>query len=195
MIRLCYADWSKENRRSLIHYTVNSLLPRLNLSKDLVIAPNSDFMEDCLTLANREDGSRAYNALISFVKTNSFVECDLLDIEKIADQKLRQIILLEFDMMKTSILKCLVNKAKKTEIVGVSIEKSEYFQMLQMEICKYRDKGFSNDQILTMLSLKHSCPLEVIGECLDNFRFKQSRNTSIQKLEFVNQIDHYIKFE
>jgi len=133
-----------------------------------------------------------YNYFLDFANRHSVIESNLLDLEKISKQQIRNIILINFDSMDPSIIRCLVNKSKKTEIIGISVEHTKYFKDLQLEVYHHKYSGFSNDQILVMMVLRHNCPPSLIEQCLDNIKFQNS-NIHLRTVDHITDVLEYIK--
>ena len=192
MITLCYAT-RKIRNCDLIGFTCSELINQLDPAKDLVLVPNSNFTDECLSCLAVCDDRTKSQYFNNWIEQRSFIESNQIDLEEISNQKIRNIILINFDSMDSSILKCLINKSKKTEIIGVSIEHTKYFRELQTEVRDYKLSGFSKNQIFVMMVLKHNCPPSLITECLDNIRFYDS-NIKVNSIDVLSKIADLIKY-
>ena len=191
MIRLCYINQQVDNE-GLVHFTTSTLIQKLDPSKDLVVVPSTDFLETCSSCAMFRADDAKYRYFLEFENQKAVVESSLVDLEKISKQKLRNIILINFDSMDPSIIRCLINKSKKTEIIGVSVEHTKYFKDLQLEVYLHKYNGFSNDQILVMMVLEHNCAPTLIEQCIDNIKFKSS-NIHLKTVDHITDVLQYIK--
>jgi len=191
MIRLCYPHQKVEDRE-LVHFVTNTLISNLQPKNDLVLV-SDELNEECKSyISSRSTTNSMDRHFLSFLESKSIVSAEYIDIEKVMDQPLQNIVLINFDSMDSSILKCLVNKSKKTEIIGVSNNHTDYFSKLLNEVYHYKYNGFSNDQIIVLMSLEYNCPPVMISKCLDNVKLNES-NIKLRTVEYIEDIIPYLK--
>jgi hypothetical protein len=192
MIRLVYPKKTSRDV-DLVYFTVNQLVSELEPEKDLVITSSEEFLETCKTFATfRSDLQTRCKHFLNFSQTNSIVHSKQIDLEKISDRQYRNIILINFDSMDPTILRCLVNTSKKTEIIGISNEHTDYLRDLQLEIYEHKYNGFTDDQIIVMMVLKYNCPQIMISEILNSVKFQHS-NIGLRTIEHISDIIPFIK--
>lgn len=162
-------------------------------SKNLVIVPSHEYLENCVDCVKsmQKFSFTERSELAKHWALMKSLTC-IIDMEKIVNQELENIILINFDNMPPASLRSIIHKSKKTEIIGLSIDHSDYFKDLQIEMCQLYERGLSTDQVLVMMVLKYNCSSSFIGECLNNFKFKNS-DISIKAIDHVSDILGYIK--
>ena len=192
MIRLCYPR-HKIDDRELVHFTIKNLVYTLSDDKDLVIVHSPQFLGECMSsaLISAHNDNRSKHFLY-FHEKNSIIDSSYIDLEKFINQPLRNIVLINFDSMDSSVLKCLVNKSKKTEIIGISNDHTDYYSEMITEIHHYKYNGFSDDQIIVLMSLEYNCPPVVISKCLDNVKMNEE-NIKLRTVEHIDDIIPYLK--
>lgn len=191
MIQLCYVN-EKITPDILVLFICHELLPIIEPEDNLVIISSRDLLEDCKYYISKMEVSNnsKYFHNKRWIQLNSM--SNTVDLEKISNQKLKNIILINFDSLYSSILRSLIHNSKKTEIVGISIDHTEYFKNIQIEIEKYKEQGYSDDQLIVMLVLKYNCPSSMITECLNNIRFKTS-NVKLRTIDSLQNILNLLK--
>lgn len=186
-----------EDHVHLISKILSDILLKLDPDKDMVIVNNSDDVNNirrAVKISN-EDNSLGFTFahVMSFIAKDSLIEYKKIDLESIVKQKIKNIFLIDFDKMTPDFLSYLITcKSKKSEIIGISTNHTDYFKNLQLKIQKYKDKRFTNDQIYVMSILEDNSPPEMIQACLNNFRFKKS-NIKIQEIEYFSDVEQFIK--
>lgn len=190
MIKLYFVDQTTHNEDS-VAFVVCGLLPKLDPSKDLIIVPSTRFLDDCYLMANMDNVSSKRNHFRYFLDSGNIVESNNIDLEKISAQKLRNIVLINFDEIEHHIIRCLVNKSKKTEIVGFSSSNFSYSEDIEIELSNCKQNGFTDDQTLVWMTLKHGHPTELIQVYMSGGRYR--KDIKFQKIETLSNILNHIK--
>jgi len=116
-----------------------------------------------------------------------------VDLEELGSQKIDNIFITEFDDIDSKFMRTLVAlKSKKTEIIGISNNYNEKFKKLQLDIQRFRDNGFTNDQISIALILKDNLPSSLVNSYMESDRTKL-KNLNIKEIRRISDIIKFIK--
>jgi hypothetical protein len=192
MINLCYA--TNNRKYELVRFVYEYITPNLADDENLILVPNKNTHEDFyryidggrLTYGNYYHCRKWFDDSIRYV----------IDFEKIASSKLDNIILIDFDSFKSDIFHSLINKSKKTEILGISTPDcyNEDIRKSVLEIQSMLDQGYSNDQIIVMLSLAYNYPIDVLEKTLNNVRFTNPK-LKIHEVKYLQDTVKFLKIK
>jgi len=182
MINLCYA--TKSHKYELVRFVYEYITPRLSNDENLILVPNRDTHEDFYRYI--DVGRMSYR---NYYHCRKWFEDSIrykIDLEKILSTGLDNIILIDFDSFKSDIFHSLVNKSKKTEILGISAsDDNANIRRAVLEIQSLIKQGYTNDQIIVMLSLAYNYPVDMIEKTLNNIRFTNPK-LKIQAVEYLH---------
>ena len=189
MINLCYA--TKAKSYELVPFLYENIISFLSFNSNLILVPTENLYEDIIRYV--DGGKLVYSRYYHY---RSWLDLEAIttkiDIEKISAQELDNIILLNFDSFKSDILHSIINKSKKTEILGITLPEyyNEDIRSSTLEIQSMINDGYSNDQIIVILSLAYNYPVDILEKTLDNVRFTHSQ----LKIRDVNYLSDTLKF-
>jgi len=180
----------KIHRNDLIEFVSRTLISYLDPIQDLILVSNFDFINSCLSYLSINEWDNRFSYFQQWILNESIIPLCEYDLENIIFHKLRNIILIDFDLMDSSSLRCIVNNSKTTEIIGVSLGDDRYAEQIRNDISTYQKLNYSKDQILIMMNLKHHIPVHITKECLNTIKF---RNLNVEYIDDLNVLCNLVK--
>jgi len=192
MIHLCYLKNRPPSEKNYLE-DLSCVFKDLDPVNDFIIFKNSNLMmrfQGTIYAKRQVENVEHY---LQFFEYDHVINSQQIDWEKLAVQKLRNILLIEFDDFSNAILRNIINiKSKKTEIVGISTSYVPYYKKAQLDAQRCKDIGMNSDQMSLYLTLHNSLSATIVNQLMEDDRIID-KNVKTNQIESVFNLKNFFK--